>query len=372
MTFDVHDIVRSSVSLTVATVTAATVALAPVVEAPPPTATADVHSSRVVSPPVHLAAATTPAAAPLALPGLLTDWLQRIIVPPSAGAPFPQPVFPPVIVGNSIDSTIKNTYNAVEPWVRYGFELATYAVGWVPYVGWLSPQIMIFYNFGERIARSITFNIADLLGGNVTFVQGLINVGVDTVNSFIQLANDELAFFLPPLPPIPPIGPFAAADTLAVNIAPTDPEQSVKPLSVTELQRSAPESTGVVETPTASEPAKTPEPTPTTAPSATALPTKTPEPTTAEPTTKAVEPTELPKPPTTTEVGGVQAQGEVRGGTTGTTGTTTGTTTTTTAATGTTGTTTGTHPATEAPSAAEPDTEPAGPDTPSPAGNDES
>jgi hypothetical protein len=52
-------------------------------------------------------------------------------------------------------SAIKNIYNAAEPWVRYGFEVATYAVGWVPYVGWLSPQIMIFYNFGERIVRSI-------------------------------------------------------------------------------------------------------------------------------------------------------------------------------------------------------------------------
>ena len=108
-------------------------------------------------------------------------------------------------------SAIKNTYNAVEPWVQYGFELATYAVGWVPYVGWLSPQIMIFYNFGERIARSITFNIADWLDGNVSFVQGVVNVGVDTINSFIFLANDQLAFWLPPLPPIPPIGPFAAA-----------------------------------------------------------------------------------------------------------------------------------------------------------------
>jgi hypothetical protein len=60
----------------------------------------------------------------------------------------------------SANQAIKNIYNTVEPWVRYGFELATYAVGWVPSVGWLSGQIMIFYNFGERIPRSITFNVA--------------------------------------------------------------------------------------------------------------------------------------------------------------------------------------------------------------------
>ena len=71
-----------------------------------------------------------------------------------------------------------------------GFELAAYAVGWVPYVGWLAPQIMIFYNFGERIVRSITFNVADWLGGSISFWQGLANVVVDTINSFIYFAND--------------------------------------------------------------------------------------------------------------------------------------------------------------------------------------
>jgi hypothetical protein len=86
-------------------------------------------------------------------------------------------------------------------------------------VGWLAPQIMIFYNFGERIARSVTFNVADFLGGNVSFVQGVGNVAVDTINSFITLANDELAFFLPPLPPIPPMGGFAAAESSVLKVA---------------------------------------------------------------------------------------------------------------------------------------------------------
>lgn len=153
-----------------------------------------------------------PSVASVDLPNLLVEWIERIIVPPSAGAPFPEPEFPPVVVGNSIDSTIKNIYNAIEPWVEWGFDVAAYAVGWVPYVGWLAPQISIFYDFGERIVRSITFNVADWLGGNVSFGQGLGNVVVDTINSFIHLANDQLAFWLPPLPPIPPIGPFAAED----------------------------------------------------------------------------------------------------------------------------------------------------------------
>ena len=210
----------------VAVISAVTVAIAPSVKAPVPAAPVT-SAARVVFPAVDLAAAVQPRANPTgpqptvaqaqiaqaSLPNLLVDFVRRIVVPPSANAPFPTPQFPPVVGGTSVSSLIKNTYNAVEPWVQWGFELAAYAVGWVPYVGWLAPQIMIFYNLGERIVRSITFNIADWIGGQVSFAQGLINVGVDTINSFIFFANDQLAFWLPPLPPIPPIGPFAATET---------------------------------------------------------------------------------------------------------------------------------------------------------------
>lgn len=169
-------------------------------------------AAQIATAPIQLAAAVQPLAT-TTLPSLLVEWVDRIVVPPSASAPFPTPQFPPVVGGTSVSSFIKNTYNAIEPWVQWGFELVAYGVGWVPYVGWLAPQIMIFYNLGERIVRSITFNIADWIGGQVSFAQGLINVGVDTINSFIFFANDQLAFWLPPLPPIPPIGPFAAAET---------------------------------------------------------------------------------------------------------------------------------------------------------------
>lgn len=64
-----------------------------------------------------------------ALPNLLVDWLRRIAVPPSAGQPVPTPQFPPVVAPTSIGSSIKNVYNAVEPWVQWGFDLAAYAVG---------------------------------------------------------------------------------------------------------------------------------------------------------------------------------------------------------------------------------------------------
>ena len=101
----------------------------------------------------------------------------------------------------------------MEPWVHWGVELAVYAVGWIPWFGWLAPQIDIFYHLGERIVRSITFNIADWLDNQVSFAQGLVNVSIDTINSFIIFANDQIAFWLPPLPPL-------AAIANACSVAP--------------------------------------------------------------------------------------------------------------------------------------------------------
>ncbi len=141
--------------------------------------------------------------------------VQHYVVPPSAGQPFPTPQFPPVVAPTSIGSSIIWVYNAVEPWAQWIADVAAYAVGWIPYVGWLAPQIPIFYNFGERIARSITYNIANWLDGNISFGQGLVNVGVDTVNAFIQLGIDQWNFWLWPLPPLPPIFPGATAAATA-------------------------------------------------------------------------------------------------------------------------------------------------------------
>ena len=171
----------------------------------PPIAAGDPPAVQRATTLVTLSAQFTPLAIPVDAPALLTDWIQRVIVPPSFGAPVPTPQFPPIVAPTSIGTSIKGIYNAVEPWVQYGFDLAAYAVGWVPYVGWLAPQITIFYHFGERIARSITFNIADWLDGRISFGQGLINVGVDTFNSFVQLGIDQWNFWLPsiPLPPLP-------------------------------------------------------------------------------------------------------------------------------------------------------------------------
>ena len=204
---------RSCLTTGVATITAAAVAFAPSIEPAPPLRPAPPQTVHVASPAITLTAGVQPLAA-----ASVTDilgFVEHYVVPPSAGQPFPTPQFPPLVAPTSIGSSIIWVYNAVEPWARYAADLAAYAVGWVPYVGWLAPQITIFYNFGERIARSITYNIAYWLDGNISFGQGLVNVGVDTVNAFIQLGIDQWNFWLWPLPPLPPIFPGTAATQTA-------------------------------------------------------------------------------------------------------------------------------------------------------------
>lgn len=211
--------VRSHLTVGIAVVA---VAMAPSL-APPPTV------RPIASPSIQLVAAVQPVwQAPKSeiIPTLIVE-IQRGIAP-SLGAPLPTPSAPtPAPAATNVNQAIKNIYNAAEPWVQYGFELATYAVGWVPYVGWLSPQIMIFYNFGERIVRSITFNLDDWIFGPLPFGQGLANVARDSWNALVQLGIDEWNFWLPPLPPLPPM-PFATQTTAPAATAPTAQPSSAR------------------------------------------------------------------------------------------------------------------------------------------------
>jgi len=104
----------------------------------------------------------------------------------------------------SIATSIENLYNFVEPYVQYVFNLATYAVGWLPWVGLLAPQINFLYDLFEPIVQSALFNTLDWLTGAISFGQGLSNLSAATtasINQFIQTEIYWLLGFLPPLPP---------------------------------------------------------------------------------------------------------------------------------------------------------------------------
>ncbi|MGA7052069.1 MAG: PE family protein, partial [Mycobacterium sp.] len=96
----------------------------------------------------------------------------------------------------------------IEPYVRYGFELASYAVRYVPWVGGLAPQILFIYDLFEPMVQSGLFNIVDWLSGTISFSQGLSNFWAATTASINQFIQNEINWalgYLPPLPPLPPL-----------------------------------------------------------------------------------------------------------------------------------------------------------------------
>jgi hypothetical protein len=161
-------------------------------------------------PTVRLLAAVQPLVFPP--PGLKAQPVVLLDSADAAPTPLAVPIAP------NLANTIDSAYNAVEPWVRYGFQVATAAVSWIPYVGWFAGQIMVFYNFGESIVASGVFNFTDWLRGNGGIAENVVDFGIDVGLAFVWLGLDEVAQVipLPPFccyPPRPPVqGPFLAAE----------------------------------------------------------------------------------------------------------------------------------------------------------------
>lgn len=230
--------VQSVVSAGVATILGAAAVIAPVEHRPP------------TPPPVagHTTVDVALSAAVIPLPSPAGDRRVAVAVMPKASTATANPIAPQVSTVDlaafpALGSAIIGVYNAVEPWVAWGFDVAQYAVGWVPVVGWLAPQIGIFYDFGESIVQSVVFNFANWIDGNVTFVEGIGNIARDSWNATVQLGVNELNWILPPLPPWPPIfggrvatanAEPAAADQLVAEAAPPAQEAAPAPEVPTE------------------------------------------------------------------------------------------------------------------------------------------
>lgn len=143
--------------------------------------------------------------------------------PPGADAAPGSPAVLAIPIAPNLANTIDATYNAIEPWVQYGFEVAAAAVAWIPYVGWFSGQIMVLYDFGESIVASGVYNFTDFLRGDGGIISNLVDFGIDVGLAFVWLGLDEVAQFFP-LPPFccyPPRPPVADVD-LGVLAAPVE------------------------------------------------------------------------------------------------------------------------------------------------------
>lgn len=128
------------------------------------------------------------------------------LLSPIAGVAGSAAAAPAAVIPVTLATAIENFYLFAEPYVQYGFELAAWAAGWVPYIGILAPQINIFYNLFEPIVQSGLFNSLDWLSGQITFASGLSNFWSATTQSVNQFIYNEYYWirgFLPPWPPLP-------------------------------------------------------------------------------------------------------------------------------------------------------------------------
>jgi len=206
--------VRSYLTVGVAALAASAVAVAPVhPPAPQSLSTAAVRLSAAVQP---LLQPVNAAAAVLGLVSVQTA--------------------PAAVAAASAGDAIINAYNAIEPWVQWGFEVGAWAVGYVPYAGYFGSQINIAYNTGEPLVQSWVYSFAYLIDGSVSLIgPTLVNGIKQSITNLVQGEIQWILGYLPPLPPIPPFaavpaGPAAAATALTAAVTtPTVSPRTVNP-----------------------------------------------------------------------------------------------------------------------------------------------
>jgi hypothetical protein len=198
--FSAHSVLIAGVT----TLTVSAVAIAPSVQPPPPRPPVPLS--------VQLAANVQPyEPGPHLLQILLTDPVRLLGPANPIGTITPPPAPTELALAPNLADSVDNIYLWGEPWVRYGFQVATDLLGWVPWVGWLSGQIMVFYTFFEGMVASGTFNVTDWLRGDDGAVANFVDWGIDVGLAWAWLGIDEWNYFLPPLPPTfprPPRPPF--------------------------------------------------------------------------------------------------------------------------------------------------------------------
>ena len=150
----------------------------------------------------------------------LTATVSPLIQPlvPAAAAAVPGPT---AAATGSPGDTIINAYNYLEPWVAYGFELADWALGFVPGVWWVSPAVDLAYFTAEPIVQSLVYSFAFLIDGQAELIGPTLQTGVnEAAANFVTYAFYWFTSLVP-LPPFPPfpIFPVASVAPAAASVA---------------------------------------------------------------------------------------------------------------------------------------------------------
>jgi hypothetical protein len=129
-----------------------------------------------------------------------------------------------------IEVAIKNTYNAVEPWVAYGVQWVEYVAGLIPIVNWFTPAIGLAYNTIEPLVRAGTYATADLIGLNFAAIWPDIWTGITTSSTnFITGVLNWANIPLPPPLPGAAVAPAASLRAAAAVAAPAEVAEVAAP-----------------------------------------------------------------------------------------------------------------------------------------------
>ena len=152
-------------------------------------------------------------------------------------------------VTNGVESAIKNTYNAVEPWVAWGFQLTQWGLGFVPGLWWVAPGVSLAYYSIEPLVQAGVYSFADVLGLDFAQIgpdvqQGIQQSAQNFVNYSLAWIQSLIPF--PPLPPFPPrpgaavAGPAASTVRAAAALREAEAPASDTVAEVTPVTDSAP------------------------------------------------------------------------------------------------------------------------------------
>jgi hypothetical protein len=182
-------------------------AVAAVTIAPAQTA---VTLSAAVSPAVQLSAAVQPLFEPVTVAAAEEFAPIACCSNPTAD--------PQAAAVTSAGGAIIAAYDFAEPWVAYGFELADYALSFVPGLWWIAPAIDLAYFSIEPLVQAGVYSFAYLIDGQFADIGPTLALGVqEAVDNFIFFGIAWIGSLipLPPLPPFPPVPPFPTASVSA-------------------------------------------------------------------------------------------------------------------------------------------------------------
>lgn len=167
--------------------------------------------------------------------GLSTALIGAVAVTPVA-APDLAPIAPPIVRVSApaiqlttAGDTIIAAYNALQPWIAYGFELVDYALVWVPFVSLIAPAIDLAYFTAQPLIEAAVYSFAALIDGNFTLIGPLVQAGIqNSVANFIEYGIAWIGSIIP-LPPLPPIAAAVKARTAAPRAASRVPAAAAVP-----------------------------------------------------------------------------------------------------------------------------------------------